>query len=87
MRKVCRVCEQNKKLIKFGVNRSQPNNVHYMCKKCNRKKRKEYFKTKNGVITDMYGNQNKSSLERGLNAPNYSKQQFKLFIMNPPYVF
>lgn len=43
----------------------------------NRRYKKEYSKTKDGVVTQIYSSERASSKRRGHNSPTYSKQELK----------
>ena len=47
------------------------------CKECGKKYLKNYYKTKDGLISKIYGHQVQNSKKRGHNKPAYSKQELK----------
>jgi len=80
--KTCRVCNEAKPLECFGVNNKQPDKKDYKCKPCNRKLRRDYFRSFDGVITDIYANEKKSARERNISPPQYTKQELKTYLTN-----
>jgi len=81
---VCKYCNELLPLSRFGKNNARANGVDYKCRPCNRLLRRDYFKTKGGVITDIYSNEVKSSRERNISPPHYTKKELKLWLLSNP---
>ena len=75
--KKCSICKNNLLLEKFGKDSSTVDGLDYRCKKCQISRVKEYQKTKNGILTQIYTDQKKTSKQRKDPPPRYSKKELK----------
>ncbi len=80
--KKCLSCKKNKPLIMFGFSKSCKNGIHSKCKDCIKEIYYKYNRTKNGVVTKMYGSQIKSSKIRNHTMPTYTKKEFKEWLFS-----
>ncbi len=66
----------------YGVRRDRDNAPKSLCKDCEREAVVKYQKTKKGVIGLLYNSQKKHSKTRGHRPPEYTKQEFKDWIVS-----
>ncbi len=83
-RKVCNGCNQEKSTEEFGKNRARPDGLSRKCKPCDLKRVKDYYRTIKGTVTRMYNSQKNSSKYRGHSLPNYTKGEFKNWLLSQP---
>lgn len=70
--KVCTVCKVDKPLSAYYKNRTRTDGHHSECKDCASKAEKDRYRTKEGLIKNIYKKQKKSSKQRNHPAPSYS---------------
>jgi len=75
--KKCTKCGELKPLDEFYKDNRKGDGLRYDCKVCNIKSVKKYHKTKNGLITLIYGNQIKHSTIKWNCSPTYSRKELK----------
>lgn len=75
--KKCSKCNKTKCINEFSKHRITSDGYQAHCKKCCSEYREEYMKTKDGLVSRIYGNQNASSRKRGHNSVSYSKEELK----------
>lgn len=75
--KTCTKCEVTKHIKCFNKDSSKKDNLHSSCKECEKILKKAYRRTKEGLITNLYGHQIERSKKNGYRLPDYSKQEFK----------
>jgi len=80
--KVCTKCKAPKDLSEYSKDSSRINGLRSACKICVALQREEYLKTKDGLISRIYGNQKGSSKRRKHNPPTYTKQEFYEWLIN-----
>jgi len=75
--KICRKCIKRKDANDFGKHRA-------VCKTCTNKIKKvqnrRYNRTKEGILTRIYGDQKKNSIRRGHPLPTYTKEELGKWI-------
>lgn len=76
IRKTCTKCGKKKSKKKFYNSKSNKDGLYYWCRKCVLEVRKEYYRTKSGLITHVYATQKRSSKIRGDSPPEYTKEEF-----------
>lgn len=77
MIKICRKCNTEKEFSMFFKNEAR-------CKECENKRRLEYSRTKEGLITKIYGAQKCNSKNRGHSKPTYSKKWLSSWLLSNP---
>ena len=73
-KKVCRDCFKKKKLSKFSPHKLAKDGKSTVCRKCMCGRASRHAKTKEGVVTLIYGNQRGNSRARGHRLPEYDRQ-------------
>lgn len=73
-KKICSDCGKKKKLSKFSAHKLAKDGKSTVCRKCMRIRARNHAKTKEGVITLIYGNQRGNSRKRGHRLPEYDRQ-------------
>ena len=82
--KVCSKCKVEKSKLEFGKEKRAKDGLTSACKECNNKKQSDYLKTKEGLVTKIYGNQRIKSKKRGHVPPNYSKEELRTWLLSHP---
>ena len=82
--KVCTKCGDTKSLDEFGPHNLAADGKKTRCNKCNNKARSAYIKTKNGLITKIYGEQNQKSKRRNHPQPGYSLPELRTWALAKP---
>jgi len=82
--KQCNKCKTIKDVIEFSRHKKTKDSLYPYCKECNKAKSRAYRKTKTGLITGIYGNQKKSSMQRSHNMPTYSKKWLTEWLYSQP---
>lgn len=82
--KVCNTCKIKKDLDSFGNNKKSSDSKRHCCKKCECEKVQKYHKSFSGWLTKTYSRQKKSSIYRKHNLPNYSKEEFRKWVLQQP---
>lgn len=82
--KVCPKCKESKLLSQFYKNKNTKDGLKCDCKDCNNIRTKKYLKTIPGLITHIYKDQRSNSKKRNMDLPNYSKTEFKNWILKQP---
>jgi len=75
--KKCNECNEIKLFSEFNKKVTGKYGLQSTCKECDSKKSKERYRTKGGLITQIYSSQKKGSLKRGHKFPTYTKQELK----------
>lgn len=73
----CSACLLLKGKVSFGEQNTRKSGVRHKCKTCDAEYSRSYAKTKDGLITKIYGKQKSSSKHRGHSQPSYSKLEFR----------
>ena len=85
--KECSKCKEVKKLSEFRKRPTRKIGLQSQCKKCQALNKRNYYKTKEGKLILIYGNQLKSSKRRGYEPPNYTSYEFiNRFINDKDYL-
>lgn len=79
--KLCTKCEIIKPITEFYFSKNNKNNVMTNCKKCDNKRKKNYFHSKQGLITRIYSDQKKSAYNRNYAPPTYSKEMLREWLL------
>ena len=79
--KTCNICKVEKPLESFNKEKRN-NSYRNYCKDCGKTASKNRGKTKDGVISSMYGSQKRCSVRRGHEQPNYSLLELKSWVFN-----
>ncbi len=82
--KKCSKCNEIKPLTGFSKAKTCRNGLRSMCKKCSARYDRDYFRTKNGLVSKIYGGQKGSSKSRGHEMPSYTLDELKLWIFSQP---
>jgi hypothetical protein len=75
--KKCTKCGEFKSLNEFYKEKLRKDGLRNDCKICNNKAKKDYFKTKGGLISMIYSHQRSHSISKGRVLPNYSNQELR----------
>ena len=75
--KHCHKCGTTKLKTKFSKDKNTKDKLSSTCKKCVSILNYRYFKTKDGLISRMYGSQRSNSKKRGDIPPAYTKQDLR----------
>ena len=78
--KKCNSCEEIKNILEFYKDKSKKDGLSSRCKKCIEKYNLYYRRTKDGVVSEIYGGQKKHSKDRGHRPPGYTKEELKDWI-------
>lgn len=78
--KKCNTCKIIKELIEFGKDAQNKNGIKSCCKYCNNIATKNYKKTEDGVISQIYSDQKGNSKKREHELPTYTKEQLKTWL-------
>lgn len=73
--KQCTVCKQDKPLDAYYKNKTRTDGLHSECKECANKASKERYRTKEGLIKNIYKKQKKSSKLRNHPTPSYTVEE------------
>ena len=73
--KQCCDCKEIKTLSYFSKAKRSKDGLQESCKECFSARARIYFRTKDGLISRIYGSQRGSSKQRGHSLPTYSKQE------------
>lgn len=73
--KNCSKCNKSKPLTDFCKDKSAKDGLFFCCRKCSSESFRSYYRTKIGVITEIYGSQKSSSKKRGHKPPEYTKTE------------
>ena len=84
MKKQCTSCLEKIDLFYFGNSKNSKDGLNQRCKKCNILINLEQRKTKNGLITKIYSSQRSNSKRREHREPDYTKKEFKDWILKQP---
>ncbi len=71
--KKCTKCNTIKKKLEFNKDKSTHDKLRPSCKICKRRDDTEYRRTKDGLISNMYGGQRTRSKQKGYPMPSYTK--------------
>lgn len=77
MIKSCSICKKEKETEEFGKDKYSKDGFTYACKKCRNKGNQLFYKSKEGIIYQIYKSQLKSSKKRKMNSPSYSYEELK----------
>ena len=80
--KKCTKCKKIKELKLFYEKKASIDGYDPWCKQCNKYAVGNNFKTKNGILSLIYGAQKKHSKQRKHNPPSYTKQELKEWLFN-----
>jgi len=72
--KVCTKCNIEQPISEYRVNKGYVENV---CKQCVRDNARDYRRTKDGLIKDIYSHQKQTSKKRGHQLPTYTQDELK----------
>jgi len=75
--KKCKTCKEIKFLSEFHKNKYYKDGLNYFCKECSRERTKKYKKTKEGLVSSIYGSQRQKSKLRGHKPPNYTNLELR----------
>jgi hypothetical protein len=73
--KFCNQCQEDKDVLLFSKNKSQPDGLDFRCKKCESLYRKLYKKTKRGLCLNIHHEQVSSSNDRKHPLPSYTSEE------------
>lgn len=82
--KKCIKCNETKSIDEYYKDKSTKDGLKCDCKDCYNIRTKEYCRTIPGLITHIYRGQRSSSKKRNMDMPNYSKVEFKNWILKQP---
>lgn len=80
--KRCKSCDEIKFFGEFSKHKRYKDELQYNCKSCSSKGQKEYFHSKEGLITRIYNHQKSSSKKRNHQYPFYTKQNLRDWLFN-----
>lgn len=88
--KICFKCKDFKELGEFYLHKLMKDGRLNKCKDCTkndvRKNKTDYSKTEKGVIRVIYKTQRSNSKKRGMDMPNYTKDELKIWLYNNDFV-
>jgi len=88
--KICFKCQTSKKLGEFYLHKQMRSGCLNKCKDCTKddvkKNKTDYGKTEKGVIRVIYKTQRSNSKKRGMDVPNYTKDELKIWLYNNDFV-
>jgi len=76
--KECTKCNEVKELTKFSKHKSRKDGLQSLCKQCDTNR----HRTKEGLISKIYGQQKRSSKERGYEMPNYTNLELQEWLFS-----
>lgn len=79
--KICTVCNQIKELGSFYKDKRKSDGLQMECKSCNSARTRAYFRTKAGLLTQIYGSQRSNSKPRGHQPPAYTKDKLQVWML------
>ena len=88
--KTCRVCKEVLPIASFGKKKNQADGHNYHCKPCRSKKSRDDRRTKQGLLTQRYGDMKKrvegrdSKAVSAVGKPIVSKAEFVSWALNNP---
>ena len=80
--KTCTKCKKIKELKLFYKKKASKDGYDPACKQCNNDIVDKHFKTKNGILSRIYGAQKTNSKQRKHSPPTYTKQELKEWLFN-----
>ena len=75
--KKCSTCGETKSLSGFYKDKAKKDGLKSECKPCAAMLKKEYLRTKKGLVKQLYSNQRNSSRTRRHDLPDYSLQELR----------
>ena len=75
--KICTVCKEIKPLNEFYKSGRGIDGIESGCKVCSSKRKKKYHRTKDGLVTTIYGGQVNRSKNKEYPPPTYTKQELR----------
>ena len=82
--KKCRNCLIDKPINEFHKHNIRPDGLNYICKSCNIDKSRKYKKTKDGLISQIYGGQKRRSKKRNHHLPSYTMIELREWLYKQP---
>lgn len=79
MNKTCPQCGTSCELKFFFKNKSKRDGLDTYCKKCATINRKKIYRTKEGLLSNIYNRLKKNSIKRNHEIPSFSKDEFKIW--------
>lgn len=80
--KNCSTCKESKPLSEFSKHKSTPDGYRYECKSCDKIYKDAYYRTREGMITRIYGSQIRSSKKRNHQTPDYTKVELIKWVLS-----
>jgi len=80
--KTCSGCKEEKETTEFHKNSYSPDGFKAQCKVCLKKSNKEYYQTKPGLITKLYGGTRSRSKKREQPMPTFTKEELTKWLEN-----
>ena len=80
----CNKCGESKTVDEFAKDSGSFIGRSMICKSCTSKRGKELRRTRVGLAYHIYNSQRSSSKSRGMDFPNYSKDEFVLWLFTRP---
>ena len=77
-------CGKTKLIIEFSINRARPDGRNDVCKSCKIIIFDKYRRTKEGLVTKIYGTQKASSIRRCHHMPSYTRKELEVWIFSLP---
>ena len=77
IKRICTNCGKLKHLSEFYKLNGGKYGKMSICKTCDNKRKQEYGRTKDGIITQIYSDQISTSKQRNYPSPTYTKQELK----------
>ena len=82
MKKVCSKCGELKSLDDFYKDKNKLDGLTYECKTCSKNRMKNYKRTKEGLIIQIYFVHIKTSKRRGHCSPTYTRIELKEWLLS-----
>ena len=80
--KQCKLCNKIKNISEFGKNKISKDGYRFVCKPCNCSSAQNYRRSKDGLVTSIYGNQIHRSKNKLKIPIGYNKEELKEWLFS-----
>lgn len=80
--KECTKCKEIKIVSAFSKCKSFNDGMNVWCKPCVKAYNLEYYRSKTGVVSKIYGHQKQSAKHRKMHAPSYTKENLRSWLFS-----
>lgn len=85
IKRFCKKCNSEKLLIDFPKNKNKFLGHSHTCRVCTVSQIKDYYRTEQGLLKLIYNSQIRSSMYRKMEKPNYTFNQFVVWMYSNKY--